>query len=245
MLRFQDMDIDLTQRKDVFAWIIGLTFLVALAYATYSILAPFVQALVWAGVFASLMTPLQRRLAKWIPSDGARAGITCLVAIVALFIPLAALGAMLTAQLVSSAQSLQLGVDNVTNIGPAALGLVERLQVWLTSTFGEWASIPAPDLKASLLSVAERLSQWLLSNSSVAAGNIAAFGFGFFVMVMGLFYFLRDGDQLVRWIVDLFPARKEQKHELLEKLGNVVATLRGDGGVPAADAPGAEAIAAP
>ena len=224
MLRFPDMDIDLTQRKDVFAWIIGLTFLVALAYATLSILAPFTQALLWAGVFASLLTPLQRKLARWIPSDGARAGVTCLIAIVALFVPLTALGAMLTAQLVSSVQYLQQSVDTVPTLDLTTLGIVERLQGWLAATFGEWASVPAPNLKAALLSVAERLSQWLLSNSSAAAGNIAGFGFGFFVMVMALFYFLRDGDQLVGWIVDLFPATLEQKQDLLEKLDSVVAS---------------------
>jgi len=78
MLRSQDMDIDLTQRKDIFAWIIGLTFLATLAYATYSILAPFTQALLWAGVFACLLTPPQRNLATWITNDGARAAAACL-----------------------------------------------------------------------------------------------------------------------------------------------------------------------
>jgi len=78
MLRFQDMDIDLTQRKNIFAWIIWLTFLAALVYAIYSILAPFTHALLWAGVFACLLIPLQRNLATWITSDGARAAAACL-----------------------------------------------------------------------------------------------------------------------------------------------------------------------
>jgi predicted PurR-regulated permease PerM len=224
------MDIDLTERKDVFAWIIGLGFLALLVYAGYLILAPFARPLMWAGVFATLLTPLQAKLARWIPRAGLRAGATCVIAVLLVIGPLASFVAILIGELVSGLQQVQQNVDKLPNLDPTTWGFVGNLRDWLATNLGGWVTFPSedvaplPNLEDTILSVAEAASQWLLSSSPAAAGSVASFGFGLFVMAMALFYFLRDGDRLVGWMVDLFPATVNQKRELLEKLDAVVAS---------------------
>ena len=155
------MDIDLTERKDVFAWIIGLGFLALLVYASYLIVAPFAQPLMWAGAFATLLTPLQAKLARWIPRDGVRAGVTCVIAVLLLLGPLASFAAILIGELISGLQYVQENVDKLPNLDPTTWGFVGDLRDWVATNLAGWVTIPSgdvaplPNLKDTILSVAE------------------------------------------------------------------------------------------
>jgi predicted PurR-regulated permease PerM len=214
--------------RELLAWIVGLFCLALILYAAFLVLSPFAQPLAWAAIFAILLTPVNQRLRRWIRWDTPRALITCLLAALILVGPVAALATVLIGEAVSGLRYVQENINRVP-MDPANWGFLGDAYAWLESALGQWVELPdyrdlvqVPDLRTTIGSTAQGLSQWLLGHSSALITNLASFGLSFAVMVLSLFYLLRDGDRLVKGFVELVPIADEDKRLMVERVQVVI-----------------------
>jgi predicted PurR-regulated permease PerM len=214
--------------RELLAWIVGLFCLALILYAAFLVLSPFAQPLAWAAIFAILLTPVNQWLRRWIRWDTPRALITCLLAALILVGPVAALTTVLIGEAVSGLRYVQENINRVP-VDPSSWGFLGDAYAWLESALGQWVELPdyrdlvqVPDLRTTIGSTAQGLSQWLLGHSSALITNLASFGLSFAVMVLSLFYLLRDGDRLVKGFVELVPIAVEDKRLMVERVQVVI-----------------------
>lgn len=213
------MNIDLYRK--VFAIAVAALF----ALALYWMMAPFWGALAWGVCLAFLLAPVQRWLTHRLNGRASlAAGILTLLAPFLLAGPLFSLGAAFAYQVADLAARLQqqpLRFD---------VGLLAQLeQNPLIGSLAEW-------LRDNLTASSEQLQDWLISASQMLMRSLATHGGNFllgavntavhfFMMLFLLFFFLRDGRQMLGRAVRLVPVETPQRSELLNLIGNTTRAV--------------------
>lgn len=204
---------------------LALVVVVSLAFGW--VLLPYYGAVFWAVILAIIFAPLQRRLQRRFPKRrNLAAFLTLMATLLVAVLPVSLIASLLvgeTAELYSRVQSgdLRLGeyVDRLRELLPA--GVEAQLN---RAGLGDTASIR------------DRLSDGLMAGSQFLATKAFSFGQGtfqffvsFFVMLYLLFFFIRDGRELVQRVRQAIPLSEEQKRRLFDKFTRVVrATVKGN-----------------
>ena len=203
--------------RDRFVLVLFYGVLLLAVYLALRIVAPFLAPLGWAAVFAMVLNPVHARLESRIGNARA-AGATTVLAFVIIVGPAITVLAMLVGEITPLIQRIQ--------SGSFALPTPPEMQAWYAA-FREKVPIPLPaDLTSTLVDVVGAIATFLAGHAGSILQNVASFVFQLFVMMFGLFYFLRDGDRivsLIRRLLPFEPVRRDrmitQTHEL------VVATV--------------------
>src|SRR3989338_4776203 len=75
----------------------------------------------------------------------------------------------------------------------------------------------------------KNISNYVFERGTVFAKNIARTGFSVFIMLFSMFFFLRDGRELVLYLESLVPMEKRDKHRIFLKFKEVCqATIYGN-----------------
>jgi predicted PurR-regulated permease PerM len=203
--------------RDRFVLVLFYGVLLLAGYLAVRIVAPFLAPLGWAAVFAMVLNPVHARLEGRIGNARA-AGVTTVLAFVIIVGPAITVLAMLVAEITPLVQRIQ--------SGSFALPTTPEVQAWYATLRGR-APVPLPaDLTSTLLDAVKAIATYLAGRAGSILQNMASLVFQLFVMMFGLFYFLRDGDRivsLIRRLLPFDPVRRDrmiaQTHEL------VVATV--------------------
>ncbi|HSX71898.1 MAG TPA: AI-2E family transporter [Pseudomonas sp.] len=204
-----------------------LTLLVLVTLAFGWILLPFWGALFWAVVLSVLFAPLQRRMALRF---GGRGNLSALVTL-----SVCLLVAILPVILISLA---------LVNEGTAIYQRIEKGELDI-GTYVERFKTLLPDTLQRLLdrfglgnfdALRERIARGAMQGSEFLATkafdigqNTFQFLVGFFVMLYLLYFFLRDGPELVRLVRTAVPLEDSLKRRLQIKFTRVVrATVKGN-----------------
>ncbi len=203
-----------------------LSFIVAATAAMVWITLPFFGAVLWALVVTIVFVPIQEKLALRLGGRrGAAAGLTLLLIIAVVIVPLVVIGSLLVDQAIDTyvrLQSRQLDFSKIFND-------VERgLPPWVANLIERYG---LGDLDALQRRLSEFLSTGLRAGVTQALA-IGSSAFGFFValgvMLYMTFFLLRDHRKLSRRIGESVPLRPEQRHDLFEKFTVVIrATIKG------------------
>lgn len=202
-------------------------FLGLLAVATiafFALLSGFWQAIFWATVFGILFRPLEVRLSD---SLGSRKSLASALTVVIIFFTV-----LLPAMLVASAVVVE-AADLYARIESANFEL-NAIQKWLETSFPaqvEWISglgINIAELASNLSQAAVSGSKFIASLALDAGQNVTTFIVMFFLMLYLLFFVLRDGDTMLRFIHDAVPLPDELEKRLFVKFAEVArATIKG------------------
>jgi len=85
------------------------------------------------------------------------------------------------------------------------------------------------EYKGRILSVQRETTNYVFERGTVFAKNIARTGFSVFIMLFSMFFFLRDGRELVLYLESLVPMEKRDKHRIFLKFKEVCqATIYGN-----------------
>lgn len=201
-----------------------LVFLAAVA-TVGGLLWPFRHAVILAAILALLLAPLRRRM------EAALKGSRCLTAalltaatLVFIVLPAAVLAAVMTSK---AGALLVEGVQWWSEGGVASL--LDRLQ---TVALPDWVQglldmipIDSQGLKVSLLGAAGAAGRQLLAMGRGLAGQMAGFAAQTVMLVLFLFYFLSQAEQVVRGLRQLSPLRRSQEQELTERLKTVTRSI--------------------
>jgi predicted PurR-regulated permease PerM len=166
----------------------GATFLrlllVVIGALALLLVAPFLQALLSAGLVAYLVAPVNDRFVGRLgPTVGTT--LTIFLAVVVVVVPLAAVVGVAAEQALTVARSASL---------PDAAAVQTDLRPWL-------APVPAPDALTEPLADALRMgARGLLGSVLGVLGGIPGFFVGTVVFLFALFYLLRDGERFVAWL---------------------------------------------
>jgi predicted PurR-regulated permease PerM len=208
-----------------YARVFGLVTAAVLAYLLIRILLPFAAPLMWAFLLAFMLQPLNNKLlAKWPKKPGLAAGLlTALTAVVVTgpitFFVFAFLrqATELLVRFQSEAHERQL----------PALQLILELkpvQMVLTRT-GEFTSLSKEQILASASEAAQGALQQVASlGGTVVLGAfnvVTQFGLTLFL----LFFFLRDGKEMLLRGIRLIPMTRNRKDDLGSTLGGVTRAV--------------------
>jgi predicted PurR-regulated permease PerM len=204
--------------------VFALVVAVVLGYALVLIFRPFVGSMTWAAFLAFLLFPLNVRLRRHLRGKGPAAGVLTLLAPVTILLPLSALS-----------------IEFVTQISGLLQELQKAAKQWDIKTFADLRQFPwiahANDwLQAHTGISAAQVQSWLVSGTQQVLQRAAGFGgsfflgaldslFGFAIMLFLLFFFLRDGDEMMARARALIPLDDDRKDRLFDQLSNVTRAI--------------------
>lgn len=208
--------------------LISLFFLICAVffYLAYQIIIPFISPIIWAAIFAILFFPLYERLRDRMKIRGIASMLTCLLIIVLIIGPVT----YLFVALVNEA------TDAVTKVNEYyRSGELERLipfdLPWLQSIkakLGQYFDISKINPEELVREAVNKVSSILVSQTTwlIANGTKAVFFFG--IMIFTMYYFFKDGEELIRKIKRLMPLTPDQVERTFKLLRDVIfATMYG------------------
>jgi predicted PurR-regulated permease PerM len=198
---------------------------VTLGIALFKIVEPFIGPLLWAMFLAFLLHPLYVRLTKRLGGRKHLAAfLLTALTVVVIIGPLTGLGTAFVAQVNDLLQQAQSAVGGQTKDNVLDLTKVPRVQealAWLDRTFNidvtqvrTWAAQGSRSLLQALAAMSGR----------VFLGAIGAV-VGFVLMTFMMFFFIRDGAEMIRTLRDLIPMSESYKDKLFDHLAGVTRAI--------------------
>ena len=188
-----------------------------------SMIRPFLMAIFLAGLFSALVHPVYRRFMSWYGGRRSLASLTTL-SLITLFIllPLTGLMGIVTSQAIKVGQSAKPWVQQQI-ASPSAL-------------FAKFQALPFYDKLLPYRDViyqkagemVGKASGFLIDNLQSATLGTVNFLFMTLVMLYAMFFFLMDGDKLIRKMLYYLPLEDDDEHRMLDRFTSVArATLKG------------------
>jgi predicted PurR-regulated permease PerM len=205
--------------------VFALVAAVLLAGALFTIVRPFLEAILWSMLIAFLLGPAHRALTARV---GGRTGLSAALLTVAtaimLIAPLPLLGVAFASQARDLFARLQRLVAEAGISGPSDL-----LEIPIVSRAILWASAIAPVSP-------EQIQEWLVSGARTLLQSMVVISGAFVVGALNalvglavtlfvLFFFLRDGAGMVAKAVRLIPMMPERRDRLMEHVGAVIRAV--------------------
>lgn len=195
-------------------------FLILLAAALvvmYFVFRPFLASLVLAASIAVVARPLYHRIYR---AFGRRANLaaatTTAVAILVIMVPLLMIGSLLMGEAQSVYSSLA-----PSGLEPGVVSVFFGKAETLLRHF-------APEVTLDAAYYIRGILEWIVAHLDAFFSGFLQIMFNVFIMVIALFFLLRDGDALKRRLVELSPLSTLYDEDIFRKLTRtVVAIIKG------------------
>lgn len=190
-------------------------------YFLFQILAPFSFALLFAAVLAVAFHPLYRFFLRTFRGRrGVSSLMTCFIVVVSIVIPFLLLLAILASESISVYTFFDAKVRS---------GALDHYLRWesgsffydLKSRFFSNLDLESLDLRNQIIAVAQSLSAQIVSFVQHFLGGIASLFLDFLILLVALYYFLKDGETLLAKVINLSPLPDRYESALLKKLGEM------------------------
>ena len=211
-------------------WLVTAFFfalLLVLLYGALLILSPFLKALVWAAILAVLFYPGYAWLLERL---GGRASVAALIVVVLITLVVVLPGIRLAGYLTNEAVDLVKSVASLmTQEGAEAWkqeSWVQRLAAWWSLLGMELAVLDLKvDWKELIVQGAKTSSSALVSQVTGVAQNLLLFVANFVVVLIALFFFLRDGAEFCYRLRRLLPMDQEHQERLFVNIVNATTAV--------------------
>ena len=205
--------------------VFALAVAALLTYALLRIFMPFAGPIAWAAFLAFLLFPLNLRLRRAFRGRSAlAAGLLTIFSPIVVLLPVAALSVEFVSQisaLLRKLQSTAAGLDIKSTADLERFPLVAHLNLWL---------------QAHTSFSAEQVQAWIVQGTREILERAASFGGSFFLgalsSVLGialtvvlLFFFLVDGDAMVRRGRRFIPLEEAYKERLVNHLSGIARAI--------------------
>ena len=193
-------------------------------YAFWELVAPFMMVTFWAAVLAIVFYRPYRIIRVKLDGKSNMAALATLaIILLAVLLPLAAIGAALVNESLKLYNSIQSGEIDVA----AIIDAVEQ-QLPLVSDFLGSIGVDTTKLRESLSTTAMRVSQVVAGSVLGYTQNLITLIINFFLMLYLLFFFIRDGRQIMRAIMHSIPLGDRMEEQLFVRFATTArATLKG------------------
>lgn len=197
---------------------------IAILYAAFLILGPFLSAIVLGAIIVTLTFPTYRRVRIKLKGREAMAAVVMLAGITLLLVvPLVVVGVLLVQQANGLVHQLQ-STDAQEIL--AKLDLSRRLAFVQKYIPGfDPATI---DPRRFVLPVVQKVPGWVAAHGATLVAGIAGAVLEFFLVLLSAFFFYVEGDAIVRELRMLSPLPSRYDREFGQKFKDVIdATFRG------------------
>ena len=204
--------------RERFAVVIFYGVVLLVGYLAFQVISPFLIPLAWSAIFAMVLSPVNKRLASRIGVTWA-AIATTIATFLAIVIPAIIVGSLLVHEVSGQIQS--------ANASGVAVSTPARLQqAWeVVRTQMPYLHLPA-DPTADVREAFTAIGTFAAGRAASIVTNIASFIAQLFIMLFGLFFFLRDSTPIVAVIRRLLPFEGELRNRIVDETYElVVATV--------------------
>ncbi len=195
-----------------------LSLLVGTSIVAFFIFRPFLYALILAMVFATIFQPVYQKILGFVQGRQELAALfTILIIVVCIFTPLIFLGM----QIFQEAQKLYFSFTNTAGGGNDAVlgifnGLIDTVKNYFPAT---------QDLFINIDQYIKQSLSWFLQHFGAIFGSLAKTALSFFVFLISLYYLLKDGHRLKKFIVLLSPLTDTDNEVIFKKLGLAINSV--------------------
>lgn len=195
-----------------------LTVFVLSLVLSFLVLRPYLGLMVFAGVLAVLMLPVFRRLKGYFRGNASLAALsTVFLTLVLILLPMAFIAGTLVTEAVQLFNSVrgQIDFNNVAESLSKILG-------------PEQAKMVADEATRRVRDVASYVQPFvsgLTSNILAVFSNTFSFVLGFFIMLMGMYYLLKDGNILKQHLLDLSPLTDEDDTTIFDRIIDAIKAV--------------------
>ncbi len=202
-----------------------VVLLVAVLALSVVVLIPFLSAIAWAAVLAVAVRPVWVRIERLASHRRSlAAAATALLVTVVVLLPAGVLGAALASQAAGVASRLvaSLKAQDVSSVDDLlALPVVGQAFEWVRQATG----ITPQTLKEHAADLVARLSTFLAATGGgVVVGLFGALG-TFLLSMFLLFFFLRDGEEMVEALAGLLPVSVEERKKTMRRFGSMLKSI--------------------
>jgi predicted PurR-regulated permease PerM len=177
-----------------------------LAYLVFQVFQPFLSPLAWAIVIGVIFYSLNKRFERKWGGTKSAALITLGVTLI-LIVPVLLLAVMFVREGIAAARNIQAAMAG------GGYGWFNRAWGWLVSTIA--AEGVTVDLPGLVRQGAGRAGEYLATQLGTVIRNIVVFLFELFVTLFALFYFLRDGDSMLKRFRHFLPFEETMTDRML------------------------------
>ncbi|RPI28339.1 MAG: AI-2E family transporter [Acidobacteria bacterium] len=199
----------------------GLVFVLILLIF-YKMLEPFLVTIILALTLVSLFYPNYRHLRIRLKGrNGITSLIMCSVITILIIIPSFLFFLALFDELNTAYDTFreQLDKQPVQKQEYLVQNPVMR-EVW--QQINRYLGVDSGNLRLTFSRLIDRGVRYLLEHYSAILGGIGFFLFNFFIMIFSMFFFFRDGNELLKELKKLVPLAPEYEEMLIEKLKEVI-----------------------
>lgn len=194
-------------------------FLLVTAFLLFQMINPFLVPLVWGVILATLFFPFYTFLLKKTKNKNISAILSVLVGVLVVIIPLSGVLWIIVGQ----ASALYASLNDPENLEQISLFLANVFQIPIISSFLEEVNIEEvfKETARSIASFSFNLIQAYSRSAVVLA-------FSVFVTLYSMFYFLKDGQHILKRVMEMLPLSNKNTAKLYKKFtGTSKATLKG------------------
>lgn len=208
--------------------LISLFFLIAAIffYLFYRLIIPFFAPIVWAAVFTIIFYPLYERVRVWTKSSGLASILMCVFIVILIIGPMT----YLLASLVKEAAEAAAKINKMYQSGELDSLLSFNLP-WLEAIKGKLSQyLDSSDLNLQTIikESSDKVSAVIFNQTSWIIANGSRLVFYFGLMVFTMYYFFKDGEQLIARLKRLMPLTESQIEVTFRHLRDVIyATMYG------------------
>jgi len=208
-----------------YARVFGVATAAILAIALYQILSPFMGPLMWALFIAFLLYPLHIRLTRRLKGrESLSAALLTSATLLVLIGPLTAMSAAFVAQVSTLVQWIQNSLASHSwtwsNV-PTDWPIIGPALTWVADNFG----ISADQVRVWITQATEHIPQLLAGLGGQLFLGALNTVLAFVVMLFLLFFFVRDGANLVNMVRELVPISPKRRDQLVDHVASVTRAV--------------------
>ncbi len=193
-----------------FAKIRSLLFILFLGMVTVGfvyLLKPFFYPIFWSAIIASLFYPVYKKINNKIKHNSTSSLFTICLVLVLIIVPVTLLGSLLLRETFDIYNSLSQNEGPVVSIVKNVIAGIQNNPI--TDRF----NINEQQVTAKLTEVAKIVTDYVFTAAKNLTQNSLTFLIMFIIMIYTLFFFLKDGEQMLKKLAHISPF--DSKHELV------------------------------
>ncbi len=188
---------------------------VIVLYLYWQVIAPFALVLVTAGIFAIILTPVERRLRKLVRSKKLSSFIMIVAVLVIVVGPLFGIAALMVQQ-----------ASEVVDVTVTQDGLMSSVRD-ITDSVSR--ALPAPIQKEiqsiDFVELGKAAATWAAENVASILSGTAKLIMHTVIFFIALFYFLHDRDQIYKLALDLSPFKDSLDAKIVARISKTVRSV--------------------
>jgi predicted PurR-regulated permease PerM len=202
-----------------------LALLFFFLYLLFLIFRPYLGTLVFATVLSSLCYPFHSRILKWCRGrENVAAFLTGILLIVIVVVPLVSFSAALVYQGVELFGKIETWLE-AGNLEQFLSGNWVQSLYQMVEQKLAWIGVEQVNLRKVLMDASSALGQLLLSWGKGFLGNVTGLVLRSLLLIVIIFYLLRDGKSILQRLRDLSPLSREQEEKLVERIRSLSRTV--------------------